>query len=119
MSTHTITAEIEVQFRIPDMPMDEHETAYPKVEITYTYHRGSPATGPTWNSGGEPADPDELQFISAKLIDGDGLDPEPSRLKDWAEEWLYDEGYEQACRNAEEDNRPDPDAAYEAMRDGD
>ncbi len=110
MSQHTITAEIKVQFRISGMPEDERETAYPKVEITYTFTRGADEVRYQSNGDpGYPAEPHELEFISAKLIDGDGLEPEQYQLTDWAEEWLQDEGYDQACRHAEAASEPDPD----------
>ena len=93
MSKHTITAEIEVKFRIPGMPEDEHEVAYPKVEIVYTFTRGSPEV--RYQSNGDPgwpADPDEVELVSAKLVDGDGLGPDQKQVDEWAQDWLDDAG---------------------------
>lgn len=81
-SVHTITAAIRVQFQISGMPEDEHETAEPTVEITFVFR---PNEGP------------DVVMVSAKLLDGDGLDPETSRVNDWAENWLNDEGFDTAC----------------------
>jgi len=116
MTTHTITAEIEVTFHLSGAPEDERETAYPKVDIQYSYLPGSPATGPSYASGGEPADPAEVEFISASLIHGDGLAPTQDQVDGWAEKWLCDAGYHQAVEEAASSG-PDPDAAYEAARD--
>lgn len=118
MSTFTIDAELKVQFRISGMPEDEHETAYPKVLITYTYTRGCPARGPSYSSGGEPAEPDEVELVSVELIDGDGLDPTKKQLEEWAEEWLWAEGYDRSCRNAVE-SISESRADYEMQRDSD
>lgn len=117
---HTITAKLHVLFRIPGMPDDEHESANPTVDITYTYLRGSPATydaargGP---GGWDPPDPAEVDFVGATLVDGDGLAPTDDQVKDWARDWLHDEGYDEACQHAERNSGPDPDHAYEAARD--
>ncbi len=101
MSTHTVKAECEITFRPAGLQDDE--TAYPTLEITYRFAKGSPAMGPTYESGGEPADPDEIEFISAKLIDGDGTLPTQEQIDEWAEEWLAsDYGYEKACELARE-----------------
>lgn len=46
MSTHTIDAELEIKFRLPDMPEDEREVAYPKVQITFIFTKGRPCLHP-------------------------------------------------------------------------
>lgn len=118
MSTHTITAECKVKFRIPDMPADEREVAYPTLEITYTFTPGSPEVRYQRNGDpGWPADPAEVELVSAKLIKADGFTPTQEQINEWAEEWLWNEGYNAACDAAAEDRRPDPDLAYEQMRD--
>ena len=111
MSTHTVKAECEITFRPAGLQDDE--TAYPTLEITYRFAKGSPAMGPTYESGGEPADPDEIELISVKLIDSCGLTPTQQQLTEWAEDWLAsDDGYGAACANA----RDDIDAARESAR---
>lgn len=115
---HTITAEIEVKFRLPDMPDDEREVAYPKVAVTYNYTPGRPAFTPRGEYAPiDPPEPAEVSFVSAALIDGDGLAPEPFQVNDWASDWLDDAGYDEACAHAEQNSGPDPDEAYERMRD--
>ncbi len=109
MHQHKITAEIRVQFQFPGQPADERETAFPKVEITYGFTRGAPMVMPDLHQPGSPADPDELEFISAKLIDGDGIGGTQEQVNDWARSWLDDEGYDEAVRAAMCDNEPDPD----------
>jgi hypothetical protein len=39
---------------------DEAET---EVLVTYTYHPGRPQTGPTWDCGGEPEEPAEVEIM--------------------------------------------------------
>lgn len=104
MSTHTIEAEIEVRFHIPGMPDDERETAHPRVEITYNYAPARPAFTPRGEYAPiDPPEPADVDFVSAKLIDGDGLGFEPAQLNDLASEWLYDAGYHRAIDAAEDD----------------
>ena len=99
MVEHIITTELEIRFT----PAGCAEVAYPTIEIAYTYLPGSPQRGPTYWSGGEPADPAEVELVSARLIDGDGLDPDAKQIDDWAQGYLdSDRGYEAACREAEE-----------------
>lgn len=115
---HTIIAEIEVKFRLTDMPDDEHETAYPKVAVTYDYTPGRPAFTPRGEYAPiDPPEPAEVNFISAELVDGDGLMLTPQQVQERASDWLDDAGYEEACRHAEQNSGPDPDYAYEARRD--
>jgi hypothetical protein len=114
----TITAGVTWRFHLSGMPDDEHETAYPIIEITYGYSPGSKAFTPRGEYGPiDPPDPPEIEFISAKLIDGDGLDPDQSQVNDKARDWLDDDGFDEACANAEEHSGPGPDAAYDRMRD--
>lgn len=115
MSQHTITAEIKVRFWFSGMAEDERETAYPKVEITYGFTRGAREVRPDLQQPGSPADPDEIELISAKLIDGDGVGGTQEQVNDWARAWLDDEGYEEACCHAAVDNQPDPDDARDRM----
>lgn len=121
-SRHTITTEIEVKFSFPGLAAGEYETAYPTVEIEYQFSKGCPEVRYQRNGDpGWPAEPPEVEILKAKLIDGDGLNPTDEQLYDWADQWLDSEkGFELACENAAptDDDGPDPDAAYEAERDG-
>ena len=87
MSTHTLTAYC---------PLGLGEIA---VEITYRYTPGRPARGPSYASGGEPADPPEVEFISANSKVSD--DFVKLLVAEWAEEWLGDDGFDEAVDNAE------------------
>lgn len=99
MSRHTVTAEIEVNFT--PAGLTETETAYPEIEITFSYSPGTPEQGPTFDCGGQPAEGPEIELVSAKLIDGHGIEPTQEQVNDWAEEWLYsDFGYEAASKAA-------------------
>jgi hypothetical protein len=106
-STHTIDAEFEIKFRLPDMPNEpgEYEVAYPTARVTYSYLPGRPAYTPRGEYGPiDPPDPAEVELITAELIDGDGLMPNTWILREWADEWLQsDAGYERACNAAEDD----------------
>lgn len=113
--TFTIHAEIEARFTFPGLADGEHEVAYPTIEIQYSFVRGYPASGPTYWSGGEPADPDEVDLISAQLIDDDGVTPTEDQIHDWAREWLHGDGYAEACAHAK--CGPDPDFLLQQRRD--
>jgi hypothetical protein len=106
MSKHTMIAEIERRFTFPGLADGEYEVAYPKIEITYRYLPGSPAVYYQRNGDpGWPAEPAEMEVISAKLIDGDGLTPTAKEVEEWASEWLDDDsGYRLACENADQEN---------------
>lgn len=118
MSQHTLQTEVEVKFHIPGMPDDEREVAYPALEITYNFAAARPAyTPPGEYAPVDPPEPAEVDFVGAKLIDGDGLAPSQSQVEEWAKDWLYDEGYETACDRAEDARQPDPDRWYDEHRD--
>lgn len=117
MITHTIRAEIEVRFHLLGSPDDERETAYPTVDIDFTFTPGCPETGPSYASGGEPASPAEIEFVKATLVSGDGLAPTQDQIDDWAQNWLDDAGFDAACNLACQDDGPDPDDARDRERD--
>ena len=88
MSTHTLTAHC---------PLGLGEIA---VEITYRFTAGRPARGPSYASGGEPADPPEVEFISASSTFNDVF--VWLMVTEWAEDWLAGDGWDEAVDNAEE-----------------
>ena len=101
---HTILAEIEYKFRFPGLEPGEHETAYPKVEITYSFIKGRPAYTPRGEYGPiDPPDPPEVGFISATMVDADGMEFPPAKVDEIASDWLDGDGWELAVRNAEDD----------------
>lgn len=108
MSTHTMTATFPVKFTWPGF--DDYETADVELEITFMYSKGRAATGPSYSSGGEPAEPPEVELVSAEFIKGDGISPGAggqTQVNMWADDYLNDEaGYEHACRVAEADLEP-------------
>jgi hypothetical protein len=83
-SVHTITAEIEARFTFPGLAEGEHETAYPTIEIQYSFVQGWAGSRPSFSCPGEPPEPDEVDLISARLIAGDGLEPTDERVQEWA-----------------------------------
>jgi hypothetical protein len=122
MSTHTIRAEVEVKFR--PTGCEDMESAFPTLDIEFDYSPGRPAFIPRGEYAPiDPPEPAEVSFRSAKLIDGDGLDPSfaapnpQSVIDGWASDYLdSDDGYRAACDYAEEDRLPDPDYEYEKRR---
>lgn len=97
MSTkHTLTIEHEVRHQPAGMglPADEFEVSYPKIEITVNYTAGSPAVMYQRNGDpGWPGDPAEIDVIEAKLVDGDGLNPTPDQVLQWAQDYLDGDGF--------------------------
>lgn len=89
--------------------------------ITFNYLRGAaPIIHPADNA--DPGWPAEIEFVSVKPVIGTVdagafTDLAQRDLDDWATEWL-DENYTEAVDEAETDMQPDPDTAYDAMRDG-
>lgn len=100
---HTIVAEIEKRFSFPGLADGEYEVAYPEVAITYDYIPGRPAYTPRGEYGPiDPPEPAEVEFVGVRVLNYDGLDGmHYEDVRTMAEDWLNDEGYEGACRNAE------------------
>jgi hypothetical protein len=86
-STHTITAEIGEGL---------------KVDITYSYLPGAP---PSDDSGYGP----ELEVISGTVVGADSAlnKMTPAYVRDLAENWLADEGYDMACQQANDERGGD------------
>lgn len=101
MNTFTLTADVEVKF-VPD-GLVETEVEYPVLEIEFSYIRGCPAHTPRGEYAPiDPPEPAEVDFRSAKLIDGQGLLPTQEQINDWARDYLdSDAGYRHACNEAE------------------
>lgn len=79
-----------------------------EYEITFTFLPGAHEQGPSYSSGGQPADPDEIEFVSVKpvigVVDaGAFTDLAQKDLDDWASEWLAEEGFNAAIEKAVED----------------
>lgn len=82
-----LEAECRVQFSFPGLADGDYEVAFPALQIEFKYTPGTPP---------------DIDFVSAKLIDGDGLNPAEDQLFDWARDFLTtDHGYEMACRAAD------------------
>jgi len=112
MPNYTMLAEVEIE-------PDAETVAYPILQITYSYSPGSPAV--MYQSNGDPgwpAEPADVEFISATLVSGDGLTPTKAQIDSWAGHYLdSDDGYRAAVDHAEDMRRPDPDDAYDRQRD--
>lgn len=88
MSRHTMTAYCPFGLQ-PDSI---------QVEITYTYTAGARATRI------DPADPAEVEFVSATATLHTLDTGMQAMLDDWGREYLGDAGYGDACAAAEDDN---------------
>ena len=94
---HNIEAEIEVQDEL-----EGDACLYPHIEIVYSYSPGCRARV-NYDENDHPAEAAELEVMDVTLTEDAGLDPDAKQLMMWAEEWLQGDGYDAACRNAEED----------------
>jgi hypothetical protein len=84
-----------------------------QVTIAYTFTKGAPEQGPNYASGGQPADPDEVELISVTYANP--LNDEMAKmLEAWAVEYLADEGFADAIENATDDSERDYDRALDA-----
>lgn len=102
MSKHKITTELAVSF--PGTDPTETETAHPEVEIEFNYIPGSPEVGPSYSSGGEPATPDEIEALTVKVIDSDGIGMTDAQWLDRAQAWIEDDGYDRAIETVNADS---------------
>jgi hypothetical protein len=94
------------------------------ADVSFTIRAGSPETGPTYSSGGEPAEPAEIEYgeieievTDHRVVGGKSILPAPQWLADFL--CNSDDVYSQ-CGDASgwgEDDGSDPDEAYERMRD--
>lgn len=93
--TLKLEAEIEVKH--------DTEVEYPVIEIEYSYIRGRPAFTPRGEYGPiDPPDPAEVDFRSAKLIDGKGMKIGQEEVDFWARDYLdSDLGYTHALATAD------------------
>lgn len=120
MSIHTIETQVSVKFRFPGLAEGETETAFPTLAITFEYRPGRPAYTPRGEYAPiDPPEPEEVDFVSAHMLDDDGMSPGQEQINEWAQDWLAsDEGYTAACACAEGGRaQGDPDEAYERKRD--
>ena len=118
MSTHKIDVCIPVGD--PDLGAEI------EVRITFTFHGRVEEQGPSYASGGQPAEPAMAEWFSAApIVDGKPsaysgafADMEQSSLNDIAANWLEsDEGQAQACEQALDDLQAAEDDAAERRAD--
>lgn len=117
MKTVTMTADVKVKF-VP-AGLVEQEVEYPVLEIEFSYTPGRPAYTPRGEYAPiDPPEAPEVDFVSAKLIDGQGLLPTQEQVNDWAREYLdSDEGFWSACEAAKHDEYEDRIARAEYLED--
>lgn len=96
-----------------------------ECEIKFSFLKGAPEQGPSYASGGQPADPDEIEFISATPLCngkpspyyGAFADLEQQSLDGLAEDWLLDDGFADACEVAASDDEDAREYARELRAD--
>lgn len=117
-SKHTIDATIPVGD--PDLGAEV------EARITFTFHDRVPEQGPSYASGGQPAEPAMAEFVSCRQIlggkeyeqSGSFADYEQSSLDSVAAAWLEsDEGQAQAIEQALDDDQAAADRAAEDRAD--
>lgn len=86
-----------------------------EVRIHYTFYRGQPEQGPSYASGGQPAEPASVEFDRAEILEGGTIDQ--SNLDVWANTLLQGQCHDWAIETACEDNQSDPDDARDARED--
>lgn len=84
-----------------------HETGEESVDleifVTFNYTPGRPESGPSYYSGGEPAEPAEVEFECADLVGPEGVVVDQAVVDKLSEDWLAsDGGYAEACISAGE-----------------
>lgn len=108
MSRHTLAATVELTLSCGGEALVE-------LTVEYEFTPGTPARGPSYASGGEPAEGPEVEIVSARATNpkdaGQGF-----ALPNWLLDQLQadDYLYEELVRNAEEDRGAEHDAALEA-----
>lgn len=88
----------------------EHPDTETELLIHYTFTPGCPEQGPSYASGGEPAEPPEIELDRVERLD----DTPAREFNDWAAAWLAGAGFDAAVEEACEDRGPDPDDARDA-----
>jgi hypothetical protein len=79
-----------------------------EVKICFTFRKGAPAQRPSYASGEQPADPDEIELVYAKATLHALDDFMACMLAEWAEVHLSEDGLTAALEQAASD--------YEAAR---
>lgn len=102
---------------IATIPVGDHDLgAEQECEINFTFLRGAPEQGPSYYSGGQPADPDEIEFIGARPFcngkpapfSGAFADMQMRDLGELASDWLEsDEGRAEAYMVVADDDEAD------------
>lgn len=92
-----------------------------EVEITFTFLRGAPERGPSYASGGQPADPDEIELVSAVPVrDGKYYSAGTHHLvwlEDAAGYWLDSDGRAEAYATVRDDDEAAREYAAELRAD--
>jgi hypothetical protein len=80
-------------------PHNRQDDAETEVVVEYTYHPGYPERGPTYDCGGEPAEPASAEILRV-TAGGVEIEPTDAEIEAW-------EAY--ALEEHDGDDGPDPD----------
>lgn len=83
---------------------DGDDAVLPLFEIKFYFTPGQREIGPSYDSGGEPAEPAEVEFISATCIDSDGLTLTQAQIDKLACDWMLTEYGREAMVTADGEN---------------
>ncbi len=72
------------------------------LRVHYVFHAYQPERGPSYASGGEPAEPASIEFDGVQ-IQVDGKWNDAPDFAEWAEAWLMNDGLDEAMSAAEDD----------------
>lgn len=82
---HSITAKLIVSRR----PFGEPGSTAIEIQIDYSYQPRRLSDAP------------QVTVIAVALLEDGGINPTPSRVWQWAQDWLDGDGYDAACQRAE------------------
>lgn len=84
-----------------------------EVQITFTFHPYVPMRGPSYASGGEPEEPACVEFNSVQMfVLGQWVDA--PKLEEWAENYLHNDGLDDAMTTTHDDHIAGQEYAAEA-----
>lgn len=94
----------------------DHDDGLPECEVRvhFVFHPYQREQGPSYASGGQPAEPAFVEFDGAQIkADGQWVKA-PEDIGEWAANWLDGDGFDICMEQADADNEPDPDAQADA-----
>jgi hypothetical protein len=88
-----LTATFPIKFRVPGC--EDLESTDVTAEIRFTVTLDAPCTHP--QPEGNKQTYDDVRLSEFTILKDGGLDLSAAQWSDEVEEWLYDDGYDEAC----------------------